>query len=211
MALWGRQCVQLLLGRFVVGGVNWDKLDGMSVDASAGKPPVLLVVDMQNGVLEHCWQAAGVIGRIASVVDRARQAGTPVVWVRHSSQSMAIGSREWAIVPQLVPIAGEPIIEKVFGDAFEATNLEIILAGLRAGTVVVCGAQTDACIVSTLFGGLVRGHSMTLIGDAHTTEPRPDAGVPSPDGVIAIVNRIWQHRAAPGRTASVVTSDEVTF
>ncbi|GEM_PF-3908487 len=36
-------------------------------------------------------------------------------------------------------------------------RLEAVLAGLRAGQLVVVGAQTDACIRSALHGALARG------------------------------------------------------
>ena len=45
-----------------------------------------------------------------------------------------------------------------------------MLADLGVGRLVVAGAQTDACIRSTLHGALVRGYDATLVSDAHTTE-----------------------------------------
>ena len=48
----------------------------------------------------------------------------------------------------------EPLVEKYFGDSFEDTELEAVLAGLGVGRLIVTGAQTDACIRSTLHGAL---------------------------------------------------------
>jgi nicotinamidase-related amidase len=48
------------------------------------------------------------------------------------------------------------LVEKNYGDSFEDTNLENVLLGLRVGRLFVVGAQTDACIRSTLHGALVR-------------------------------------------------------
>jgi hypothetical protein len=76
---------------------------------------------------------------------------------------------------------------------------------------VVTGAQTDACIRSTIHGALTRGYDVTLVGDAHTTEDLSPWGAPSPDLVIAHTNLYWQEHTAPGRTAGVTGTKDVTF
>ena len=105
----------------------------------------------------------------------------------------------------------EPHIDKVYGDSFEATDLEAVLSGLGVGRVVVVGAQTDACIRSTLHGAFVRGYDTTLVSDAHTTEDQTAWGAPTPDMVVAHTNLYWREQAAPGRTAAVVATQDVTF
>jgi len=84
-----------------------------------------------------------------------------------------------------------------------------VLAGLGVGRLIVTGAQTDACIRSTLHGAFVRGYDTTLVSDAHTTEDQTQWGAPPPGQVIAHTNLYWQFQAAPGRTAAVVTTDDV--
>ena len=41
--------------------------------------------------------------------------------------------------------------------------LESVLAGLRVGRLVVVGAQTDACVRSTLHGAFARGYDAILV------------------------------------------------
>jgi Isochorismatase family len=79
------------------------------------------------------------------------------------------------------------------------------------GRLVVVGAQTDACIRSTLHGALVRGYDTTLVGDAHTTEDQTAWGAPPPDQVIAHTNLCWRYQEAPGRTAGTVETRDVDF
>ena len=79
------------------------------------------------------------------------------------------------------------------------------------GHLVVTGAQTDACIRSTIHGAFVRGYDVTLVGDAHTTEDQRAWGAPTPDKVIAHTNLYWRYQTAPGRTATVADTAEVTF
>jgi nicotinamidase-related amidase len=171
----------------------------------------LLVVDVQNGVVAGAHERDAVVANVGSLVDKARRDQVPVVWVRHHDEDLATGSDEWQIVPELVPDAAEPLVEKEYGDSFEDTALENVLSGLQVGRLFVVGAQTDACIRSTLHGALVRGYDTTLVSDAHTTEDGTQWGAPPPDVIIAHTNLYWTYQKAPGRTAGTVKTGEVDF
>ena len=171
----------------------------------------LLVVDVQNGVVEGAHDRDGVVANIGSLVEKARQKQVPVVWVQHSDEGLSPGSDEWRIVPELAPDEREPLVAKNYGDSFEDTNLEAVLSGLDVGRLVVVGAQTDACIRSTLHGAIARGYDATLVSDAHTTEDQSPWGAPPPDQVIAHTNLYWNDHSAPGRTAGTVETKDVDF
>jgi len=171
----------------------------------------LLVVDVQNGVVEGAHERDAVVATVGSLVEKARRERVPVVWVQHSDEQLVRGSDDWRIVPELAPGDAEPLVEKNYGDSFEATTLETVLSGLGVGRLVVVGAQTDACIRSTLHGAFVRGYDATLVSDAHTTEDLTEWGAPPPDQVVAHTNLYWSHQAAPGRTAGTVEAKEVDF
>ena len=171
----------------------------------------LLVVDVQNGVVEGAHERDTVVANVGSLVEKARREQVPVVWVQHSDEGLAKGSDAWRIVPELSPDEAEPLVEKTYGDSFEDTDLETVLSGLGVGRLVVVGAQTDACIRSTLHGALVRGYDATLVSDAHTTEDQTAWGAPPPDAVIAHTNLYWRYEAAPGRTAGTVETKDVEF
>jgi nicotinamidase-related amidase len=171
----------------------------------------LLVVDVQTGVVAGNHERDAVVANVGSLVEKARQEDVPVVWVRHTSEHLARGSDAWQIVPELKPEDAEPVVEKEYGDSFEDTDLEAVLSGLGVGRLVVAGAQTDACIRSTLHGALVRGYDAILVEDAHTTEDLTEYGAPPPAQVIAHTNLYWSWQAAPGRTAGTVSTREVDF
>ena len=171
----------------------------------------LLVIDVQNGVVEGAHQRETVVANVAGLVQRARREQIPVVWVQHSDEGLVTGSDEWQIVPELTPDEAEPLVHKSYGDSFEDTELETVLSGLEVGRLVVVGAQTDACIRSTLHGALVRGYDATLVSDAHTTEDLTPWGAPPPDQVIAHTNLYWANQTAPGRTAGTVPTGDVEF
>ena len=169
----------------------------------------LLVVDVQNGVVEGAHERDAVVKNVGTLVERARREHVPVVWVQHSDEGLTRGSDDWRIVPELTPSDTEQLVEKSFGDSFEDTTLESVLAELAVGRLVVVGAQTDACIRSTLHGALVRGYDTTLVSDAHTTGDLTDWGAPPPDQVIAHTNLYWSYQTAPGRTAATVATEAV--
>ena len=135
----------------------------------------------------------------------------PVVWVQHDDDEMAKGSDEWRIVSELQPNDVEPRVEKNYFDSFEETILEDVLSDLGVGRLIVVGAQTDACIRSTLHGAVVRGYDATLVSDAHTTEDMTKWGSPPPDQVIGFTNFYWGNHSVPGRQAGTVETADVDF
>jgi nicotinamidase-related amidase len=171
----------------------------------------LLVVDVQTGVVAGAHDRDAVVANIGTLVEQARRAEIPVVWVQHDDDELERGSDNWRIVGELRPRVQEPHIEKNYGDSFEDTPLEDVLAELRVGRLFVVGAQTDACIRSTLHGAFVRGYDTTLVSDAHTTEDTTAWGAPSPDLVIAHTNLYWNFQSAPGRKAGTVATQDVDF
>jgi nicotinamidase-related amidase len=172
----------------------------------------LLVIDVQNGVVTGAPRRDEVVANISTLVDRARAGGVPVVWIQHSDDDELIeGSEGWEYVPELVRDEKEPLVAKRYGDSFEETDLEAVLAERGVSRLVVTGAQTDACIRSTLHGAIVRGYDAVLVGDAHTTEDLTAYGAPAPEQVIAHTNLYWKYQTAPGRKGGTVDTAEVEF
>jgi nicotinamidase-related amidase len=170
-----------------------------------------MVIDVQVGVVTGTHQRDEVVANIGTLVDKAREEGVPIVWVQHSSEHMKKGSDAWQYVPELTRQESDPLVHKTYADSFEDTDLEEVLAKAGVGRLVVTGAQTDECIRSTIHGAFARGYDVTLVGDAHTTEDQSEWGAPPPDKVIAHTNLYWQYHTAPGRTAGVTETKDVTF
>jgi nicotinamidase-related amidase len=171
----------------------------------------LLIVDVQTGVVAGNHDRDAVVANIALLAQKARGEGVPVIWVRHQNKDLVKGEDRWQIVAELDPRAGEPMIEKFYGDAFEDTELETVLAKLGIGRLVVAGAQSDACIRSTIHGAFTRGYDVTLVSDAHTTEDMTAWGAPPPGQVIAFTNMYWAYQTAPGRKGEAVKTADVNF
>ncbi|MBF9073738.1 isochorismatase family protein [Streptacidiphilus fuscans] len=171
----------------------------------------LLVIDVQNDVVAKAHERERVIANINTLVEKARTEDVPVVWVQHSGEGLQRDTDPWQYVPELVRLDGEPLVHKSYGDSFEDTDLEARLAERGVGRVVVTGAQTDACVRSTLHGAMVRGYDVTLVGDAHTTQDLTAYGAPPPSQVIAHTNLYWQYTSAPGRKGETVEAAKVSF
>jgi nicotinamidase-related amidase len=172
----------------------------------------LLIIDVQRDVVAEAHDRDGVIANINTVLQRARDGDTPVIWVQHADDGLPEGSDGWQYVDELQRDESEPLVHKHFGDSFEETDLEALLADRKVGHLVVTGAQTDACVRSTLHGALVRGYDATLVSDAHTTDDPSQWGAPLDAAqVIAHTNLYWGYSAAPGRSGGTVTAAEVDF
>ena len=168
----------------------------------------LLVVDVQRDVMATCINSDQTIANIAELVDGARRAGTPVIWVRHNAdQELVKGTPGWQIVPELVPAEGEPIVDKRYSDSFADTDLAERLAEVGADAVLLCGAQTDACIRNTFYGGLYRGYPTTLVSDAHTTEDMREWGSGyAPEDSIRVLNMQAGFTTLPDVSGAVTTT-----
>ena len=172
---------------------------------------VLLVIDMQEAVIEKAHMREAVVANVLSLVERARSEGIPVLWVQHHDANIVRGSPGWRIAPELKPGEVERVVEKSYGDAFEDTALESALSELGVGRLFIVGAETDACIRSTLHGAFVRGYDALLVSDAHTTCDQTEWGAPPPAQVIAHTNLYWTYQTAPGRTAGAIATQKVDF
>jgi nicotinamidase-related amidase len=189
------------------------KENGSMATIRTGNKPVLLVVDVQAGVMAGAWDAPRVIGNVARAVQRARDAQAPVIWVQHGDDDLPPGSPEWQWVAELTPAADERQIYKRFNSAFEETDLEAALAELGATRIVLAGAATNWCIRATAYAALDRGYDLTLLKDAHTTGDMDfdDGTTIAAADVVADLNVAMTWLSYPGRKNAATSVDQVSF
>ncbi len=170
----------------------------------------LLVIDVQNGVVPNAYQRNEIVANINTAVLKARSAGVPVIWIQHSDEWMAIGSEDWKIVPELVPLDGEPVIGKLYRNSFEATNLEDVLSKLDVGHLYITGSETNNCVRFTCHGALDRGYDLTLVEDAHTTtDYQWDSGSVKASVLIDDLNASLNGMELPGRVSKIAPVAEL--
>ena len=178
-----------------------------------GNQGVLVVVDVQVGVMHEVWDAPRVIKNIARTVERARDQGVPVIWVQHASDELPLGSEPWQWVPELKPTANEARIDKQFESSFEHTKLDEELAKIGATHITLAGAMTNWCIRATAYGALDRGYDLTLVNDAHTTNDIDVGGgvTIAAANVVAELNIAMTWLRYPGRINGTAASEAVDF
>ena len=178
-----------------------------------GHRPVLLVVDVQVGVVADAWEAPRVVANVARAVQRARDGGVPVIWVQHQGDDLPRDSTAWQLAPELVPMDGDGRIDKRFESSFEETGLEDLLAKAGATHLVLAGAMTNWCIRATAYAALDRGYDLTLLDDAHTTAPIDLGGGATVDaaGIVADLNIAMTWLRYPGRTNTTSSVDAMDF
>lgn len=130
--------------------------------------PVLISIDHQMAGYNTNYaidQMPGYEHRVALAVElvrAARESGIPVIFVqeRHARTHVDFGREldgsedvhcveddpDTAFVPELTPLPDEYFVPKRRYSAFFGTDLEILLKGLKAETLVLCGALTDVCV-----------------------------------------------------------------
>ena len=182
-----------------------------------GNKGVLVIVDVQVGVVSEAWDAPRVIKNVARTVERARDQGVPVIWVQHASDELPHGSPQWQWVPELVPnllpSETEPLIHKKFNSSFEQTKLDEELARVGATHITLAGAMTNWCIRATAYAALERGYDLTLVKDAHTTA-NTDLGngkLIEASGIVADFNIAMTWLTYPGRVNGTAPSEAVDF
>lgn len=85
------------------------------------------------------------------------------------------------------------------------------MAEAKVGRLMDAGAETEACIRSTIHGAFVRGYDVTLVSDAHTAGETTTWGASPVADVVAHTNLYWKYQSAPGRKPAVVQTADVDF
>jgi nicotinamidase-related amidase len=153
----------------------------------------LLVIDLQRGMFMDAQQphdGDGVLARTASLLERARGRGAPVLHVQHDGgpdDPLAKPGPGFEIHPDVAPRPGEPIIEKTRASAFPGSDLDARLRRLGITRLVIAGMQTEYCVDTNCRAAADLGYKVVLAKDAHTTFDSP---VLSASQIIAHHNRV---------------------
>ncbi len=167
----------------------------------------LLVVDVQNAMFEAeepIYQGKEVTQRIAGLMEQARQADVPVIFIRHTEAEgpFVEGNPSWQIHQAVAPQPGESVFQKETPDSFENTQLNTHLQKIGVDRLVIVGMQTDYCIDATSRRAAELGYRPILASDAHTTF---DEGEETAEEIIARYNGELADHSVELRPASQIS------
>lgn len=172
----------------------------------------LVVVDAQQGSAAVLVNGSAVVDVIADLVDRARLAGVPVLWLRRVDADLRPGEPAWQLCDALASEPGEPLIDHRWEDGFIETDLADALGGLAVGHLWLAGLGSDGGVLQTYLGALRRGFDVTLVEDAHAAQDAEFDGCQlSAQQVVAFVNRLVWRDLAPDVTGDLVSSANLVF
>jgi nicotinamidase-related amidase len=143
----------------------------------------LVVIDVQESFRQRPnWQAMGnqrIAEQVARLVEAARRAGDPVVWVLHAepgSGTVFDPVRGYVrLIDGLVAHDNEPQIMKTSVNAFTTTNLHQQLTQRGVREVTICGIRTEQCCETTTRHASDIGHTVDFVSEATLTFAMTDA------------------------------------
>ena len=177
----------------------------------------LVVVDVQVAVISGvegeppAFREAETLEQIQTLIDKARAAEAPIVYVQHESAEwppMRPGADGWQIHPAITPKPGDPIIRKRSSDSFYGTPLRAELDRLGISRLVICGLESNLCVDATARRALSLDYDVVLAGDAHTTH---DGAVIHAELIIAHTNATLANLAHPTHEIVVQPTAEIVF
>jgi nicotinamidase-related amidase len=132
----------------------------------------LLIIDVQMGMFdedEPVHNGERLLQTLSGLIDKARQAHVPVVYVQHNDSQFVKGGPDWPIHPSIAPQAGELVVQKRTPDSFHETNLRDELEKMGIRKLVIGGIQTEYCVDTTSRRAFSLGYDVTLVANGHST------------------------------------------
>jgi nicotinamidase-related amidase len=131
----------------------------------------LLVIDVQREYMEPApfltCDGNDLIAKCRRLIESARTAGVPVVFVRHVDKVPPADPALAEICSDIAPRETDIVVEKRSPSAFLHTDLEDVLRRLSVRTLYVCGLATYGCLNATVVCAVCKGYDVTVARDAH--------------------------------------------
>jgi nicotinamidase-related amidase len=156
------------------------QLSGADLNPPRLRDVCLVLIDLQNEYLTGHLALPGAKAAVASAARLLARARANGAWIFHVAHKGKPGgpfdrtSERGAIVPALMPLAGELTIEKEWPNAFARTDLQAHLSATGHKNIVLAGFMTHMCVSSTARAALDLGFRTTIDADSCATRDLPD-------------------------------------
>lgn len=154
---------------------------------------VLLLMDLQQGILDRVEAKSEYLEQINKARNSARAANVQIIYVTicfrlghpetsHRNMSMARvaslggfveGDATIAISPTVAPLQSDILVTKRRVSAFTGSDLEVVLRGLEAETLVLAGVATSGVVLSTVRQASDLDYRLTVLHDL-CLDPDPE-------------------------------------
>lgn len=155
------------------------QLAGLPAEPARLADSAVVMIDCQNTYRSGVMALVGVEEALKEgrrLLDRARDAGAPVIHIQHDSgpgSPYDIRAEIGQIADLVAPAGDEPVIVKHKPNSFFETDLDAQLKALGKEKVIYAGFMTHMCINSTARAGFNLGHQGTVVASATATRDLP--------------------------------------
>ncbi|NQW23038.1 MAG: cysteine hydrolase [SAR202 cluster bacterium] len=135
----------------------------------------ILIMDFQQRIVaNNASDPESVVKNASQVLQSARGAGIPVIYVMHRGGFMAEYAPDVELHEGVAPATGEMVITKIRPGPFSTTNLDVTLRELGRDTIVIMGVSTSGCVLSCTRWAVDVNYKFIVVSDACSD---PDAEV----------------------------------
>lgn len=162
--------------------VTLRQLTGLPDSPSTLNDSTLVMIDCQNTYTQGILELEGVqqaLDAAATLLDRARTAGTPIVHIMHDAgvgTPYDVTADIGQIVERVAPRGDEQVVVKNYPNSFVSTDLDERLRTIGRENLILAGFMTHMCINSSARGAFSLGYRPTVVASATATRDLPGAG-----------------------------------
>ena len=127
----------------------------------------VLIMDFQQRIVDnYASDPEAVVQKASQVLQGARRAGIPVIYVVHRGQDFQDYAPDVELHQGVSPASGEMVLTKTKTGPFSTTGLDIILREMGKDTLVILGVSTSGCVLSAVRWAGDVNYNIIVVSDA---------------------------------------------
>lgn len=160
----------------------------------------LIITDMQIGYADFP-QFTSVVTRVNRLIEQAREANIPVIFLRTLTLRSDMNSTDWNLQPGIRSDPADYLVSHGIANAFTDTDLDRILRNEDIQQIYFTGADSFGTLRKTADAALSMNYHVVIVSDAHTDYTG------TPDITVDLVNDLYKNR----ERCKVILTEAVAF